>query len=184
MNYGDGSSNGRVLTRRVSERYGHVFFDTANPVDLAAYPGPVVLTVNPGAMADTRFYRLSGYPMNLMMVRAQANTWNLSAVDDIVDLYTSDDIPVVLTFLAYPKKWRCIPEDHHSNYTEWKRMSNPYMAITTDAWRAVMSRYRDNILVSSCGKIEGERGSGKCRYCGVCLREYFATSERMRAGEG
>jgi len=34
--------------------------------------------------------------------------------------------------------------------------------------------------VYSCGKIEGEAGTNACRHCGNCLREYYATLERMR----
>jgi len=44
----------------------------------------------------------------------------------------------------------------------------------------VMANFKHNKLVSSCGKIEGEKGDTKCRFCGNCLREYFATMERIR----
>jgi phosphate starvation-inducible PhoH-like protein len=40
-------------------------------------------------------------------------------------------------------------------------------------------RYKDNKWVHSCGKIEGELGDTHCRFCGNCLREYYATTERL-----
>jgi len=42
------------------------------------------------------------------------------------------------------------------------------------------ARYKYNKWVYSCGKIEGEKGTTACRHCGNCLREYFATCERIR----
>ena len=70
--------------------------------------------------------------------------------------------------------------DHKEHYIYRKRTLNSYYAITTAAWMAIMDRYRLNKFVSSCGKIEGELGKTGCRYCGNCLREYFATVERMK----
>ena len=39
--------------------------------------------------------------------------------------------------------------------------------------------YRGNALVHSCG-TEGAEGGSACKNCGNCLREYFATMERLR----
>ena len=64
-------------------------------------------------------------------------------------------------------------------YIKRKRTLNEYFAITTDAWESVMARYKYNRWVYSCGKVEGEKGGGGCRHCGNCLREFFATRERM-----
>ena len=41
-----------------------------------------------------------------------------------------------------------------------------------------MCRFTDNKLVYSCG-TEGGSGTTLCRFCGNCLREFYATKERM-----
>jgi hypothetical protein len=81
--------------------------------------------------------------------------------------------------MAYDKI-NSVPETRKCDYTLRERTINKYWAITTKAWRKVMKRYEDNLLVYSCGKIEGEKGNSHCRYCGNCIREYFATMERLR----
>jgi hypothetical protein len=73
-----------------------------------------------------------------------------------------------------------VRDDWDEFYMVRKRTTNTYMAITTDAWRCIMARYQNNPLVYSCGHVEGERGQTGCKHCGNCLREYFATVERMR----
>ncbi|MGD8367830.1 MAG: hypothetical protein PVG78_09320, partial [Desulfobacterales bacterium] len=86
--------------------------------------------------------------------------------------------------LAYFDTAGTIPEEHRKNYVLRRRTLNRYHAITTTAWRRVMRRWEDTAeerWVYSCGKIEGEGGAAACRHCGNCLREYFATMERMRA---
>jgi len=45
----------------------------------------------------------------------------------------------------------------------------------------IMSRYKYNKWVYSCGKIEGELGITSCRFCGNCIREYWAALERMNS---
>ena len=153
------------------------FFNTSQP-DLD-FPGPVVLTVNPGDMTDKDFHRIYNPPPNLMFVRVRVNAWNLEdVVDPAVAFYTTRDVPVVLTFMAYfDQEPRA---EHRANYTWRQRTLNSYWAITTAAWEKIMARYAYNKWVHSCGKIEGEKGSTACRHCGNCLREYFATLERLR----
>ena len=144
----------------------------------------MVLTINPGEQTDKGFYKLeqdrSKYS-NLMYVRFRTNTWNLKLAAEAVEYYTKWEVPVILTFMAYydsldfPKEvWQKL------GYTQRKRTLNSYWAITTEAWRKVMDRFRDNKWVYSCGKIEGEEGDTHCRFCGNCLREYAATMERMK----
>jgi len=118
-----------------------------------------------------------------MFVRFRASTWNVKLADKAIAWYTSRNVPVVLTFMNYFKYEGNVPKEHVRNYTRRVHSMNEYLAITTSAWRRVMSAHEDNILVSSCGKIEGEKGRCGCKYCGNCLREYFSTLERMR-GEG
>ncbi len=165
--------------------YRDYFFNTALPVDLVGFSGPVVLTVNPGFgpgnkdMTDSAWHKLEEPPANLMFVRARVNAWNACLVADIVDYYTSRNIPVMFTFMAYHDK-KSIPFDWRYCYIYRKRTTNPYWAITTEAWSTEMSRYRYHHLVYSCGKVEGEIGSKGCVRCGNCLREYYAAKERLR----
>lgn len=185
--------------------YPDRFFNTALP--RLDFPGPVVLTTNPGHRGiDERFYTLgdcsmgsyfcSVPPPNLMFIRILTNTWNQDLVTRAVRYWTDWGVPVVLTFMAYHKK----PGDDYGKdwtgeswvgpgprplcgeqlgYIECKRTLNSYWAITTDAWRSIMYSFRDNKLVYSCGYIEGEGGDTHCRFCGNCLREYYVTKVRM-----
>jgi hypothetical protein len=99
-----------------------------------------------------------------------------------VDYYTVRGVPVVLTFMAYFKTASDIPEPERIGYVFRKRTLNSYHAITTEAWQEVMDAHRLNKLVHSCGRVEGELGDTKCRYCGNCLREWHVATERMRTG--
>jgi hypothetical protein len=83
-----------------------------------------------------------------------------------------------------------IPLVSRGYYVYRKRTLNSYYAITTDSWRYIMKTWRDTKYerwIYSCGKIEGEKGSefkgNSCRFCGNCIREYYATLERMRIYE-
>lgn len=159
------------------------FFNTSIPDDLEGFPGPVVLTVNPGKMTDLGFHELEEIPLNLMFVRFRANTWNQSSLRKCVAYYTSRNVPVVVTFMAYFDTCAKIPVEAARHYAFRKRTLNSYYAITTDAAEGVMRPYRYNKLVYQCGKIEGERGDTHCRYCGNCIREYFVTMERLNEDE-
>ena len=179
VNDGGDSSIDREEVMWLTQHYKQKFYNTSIPDFLDEFDAPVVLTVNPGSLTDRDFYRI--WSWNLMYVRARVNTWNLHLIDSIVSHYTlemADKIPVVLTFMAYFDQ--PIPELHRDRYVFRKRTLNSYWAITTEAWRRIMEYYNDNNLVYSCGHIEGELGETKCKYCGNCLREYFATMERMK----
>jgi hypothetical protein len=158
------------------------FYNTSMLYRLDLFDAPVVLTLNPGPDTDTHIHIVDPIPNTLMFVRVRANLWNTTLIDQAVEYYTSKDIAVVLTFMAYYDE-ASIPEVHRWGYVYRKRTLNSYYAITTDAWRGVMKRYEDNIRVYSCGKIEGERGKTACKYCGNCLREYFLTKEKMESAE-
>jgi hypothetical protein len=182
VNDGNDSNVKREIVETVSGRFHFYFFNTAIPKDLEKYSGPVVLTVNPGGMTDVHYHRLEQIPQNLMFVRVRTNTWNIgTVVAPAIEYYSSKNVPVVLTFMAYFGK--TIPEKEQEHYIFRKRTLNEYWAITTAAWRKVMSQFQDNKLVYSCGKIEGELGTSACARCGNCIREYFVTRERCRAKE-
>lgn len=197
VNDGNDSNVRREFVMESTKDFPMKFYNTAIPNNLDQFDGPVVLTINPGTMTDIEYYSVNPIPKNLMMVRIRVNTWNLHMVDSAVKYYTVRDVPVILTFMAY-YEGESIPEGEcqHFNYCEGpghavvrehremymyrKRTQNSYAAITTAAWRKVMERYQDNLLVYSCGHIEGEKGKTACKHCGNCLREYFSTMERLR----
>lgn len=188
VNDGNDSNVDRVGCMFETARYLHKFYNTAIPE--LDFDAPVVFTVNPGKMTDDDFYSIYGEHKNLMFVRARVNAWNVAGglIDRIVNFYTcnarTSPVPVVLTFMAYhdskeiEENWP--GDDWRRSYIERKRTTNSYWAITTEHWRKIMRRYRNNKWVHSCGKVEGEEGDTHCRFCGNCLREYFATMERMQ----
>ncbi len=158
--------------------YSHKFYNTAIPK--LDFDAPVVLTVNPGKMTDTDFHkidRLFDVPKNLMFVRFRCNMWNLKLAHECVGYYSSRLVPIVLTFMAYHDA-SSIPENHSIFYPERKRTLNSYFAITTSAWRGVMKQFEDNKYVYSCGR---EGVASGCKFCGNCLREYFAARCRMES---
>jgi len=178
VNDGNDSNVKRNEVIRLTQHFKEKFYNTAIPKELDTFPGPVALTVNPGKSTDTCFHKLDVVPWNLMFVRVRTNMWNLDLVDRAVNYYTKRGVPIVLTFMAYFVG--SVPEDAQKYYVFRKRTLNSYWAITTTAWEKVMSRYKYNLYVYSCGKIEGEKGKTSCRFCGNCVREYYATKERMR----
>jgi len=170
MNDGNDSNIDRETVVASAEKYKCAFFNTSIPRDLKGFKRPVVLTLNPGTMTDSRFHRLSAWPANLMFVRFRVSTWNLELCDRAVEHYTSRGVPVVLTFLAFYET--PIPEEHAASYEFRKRTLNSYWVITPAAWDTVVARYHDNPLVYTCGK---DANTHPCARCGNCLREYFTT---------
>ena len=190
VNDGNDSNNDANLCILATEAYPFKFYNTSKVGSFSKFDAPVVLTINPGEMTDNGFYKLRAIPENLMFMRFRTNTWNLELLDKAVDFYTKQNrlsarnVPIVLTFMAYYGDEQVdnvnIPTIKRSDYIYRKRTSNNYWAITTHAWDYVMSLYRHNKWVYSCGKIEGEQGDTHCARCGNCVREYFVTMERMR----
>lgn len=213
INDGLDSNVDRKIVIQAAGMYPMRFYNTSIPKDLEGFDAPVVLTLNPGKQTDKGFHKLQTIPKNLMFVRFRSNTWNRKIRDEAVEFYTSREVPVVLTWMAYhdlesipsiPKKVtlqtveESFPDGQtrrvsvpgegmnmlfhpaRHDYVKRKRTSNEYLAIKSTAWRREMYEYWENKFVSSCGKIEGEKGDTHCRFCGVCLREFFATSERLR----
>jgi hypothetical protein len=184
VNDGNDSDHERARVLAATAHYPRRFYNTASPRDLEGYGAPVVLTVNPGEMTDKNAHMTGAVgdgeriPENLMFVRVRTNTWNWRIVDPAVRGWTDRDVPVVLTFMAYHDA-ESIPRGFRNEYAERVRTLNSYWAITTSAWRRVMERYEHNPLVHSCGR---EGITSACRHCGNCLREWHATTERMRAG--
>jgi hypothetical protein len=180
VNDGNDSNNDRDLVIKSTQCYPLKFYNTSMPRDLGSFDAPVVLTLNPGRFTDNSFHKLSEIPSNLMFVRFRTNTWNLAVANEAITYYTSKDVPVMLTFMAYFETAAdAIPDDYKADYVFRKRTLNSYWAITSQAWFWVMSGWKFNKLVYSCGHVEGEKGDTKCKFCGNCLREFFATKTRM-----
>lgn len=177
VNDGNDSNNDKDKVISDTRHFLHKFYNTAIP-DLTGFNAPVVLTVNPAEMTDFTFHLVPDAPKNLMFVRFRTNTWNLDVLEKCIEHYSSIEVPIVLTFMAYYSR-TSIKSGHGENYAFRKRTMNSYNAITTAAWERIMMKYRYNKWVHSCGKIEGEEGDTHCRFCGNCLREYFATLVRM-----
>jgi len=182
----DGNDSG-IRPKKVMKAcysYPMKFYNTSISGSVEHLDAPTVLTVNPGPQTDEAPVLLDQIPPNLMFARVRTNTWNvLEVVDPAVSHYTAREVPVVLTFMAYYKTnvvhERLGDYRHLRDYNYHIRTQNPYWAITTKAWREVMCRYDTIPWVHSCGKVEGDMGTTLCRHCGNCLREYFATLERM-----
>lgn len=184
VNDGNDSNVYRNLVKDSVKFYPLKFFNTSIPTDLEFFVDPIVLTINPGEMTDKEYYRVIPIPKNLMFVRIRVNTWNLdTVVIPAVSYYAQKEVPIVLTFMHYFGSVEIIPFSNEKNYVFRKTTLNSYNAITTEAWEFIMNLFKYNKWVHSCGKIEGEKGDTHCRFCGNCLREYFATMERIRGSE-
>jgi len=177
INDGNDSANQRdaVIETIRTIGYKDYFFNTSCPEDLEEYPGPVVLTVNPGSMTDEAFHQIEEPSPNLMFVRFRANTWNTTILHHCVQWYANNDpkVPVVVTFMAYFTE--TIPKQYARDYSWRQRTKNSYYVITQEAWDTIMFPYRTNPYVYACGK---DANTFSCHRCGNCLREYFATKER------
>jgi hypothetical protein len=170
-----------TLVTSVTKQFPMKFYNTAIPKNLGGFDAPVVLTVNPGKQTDDSWAKVFHTP-NLMFVRVRANLWNSGLTNEAIQYYSGLEVPIILTFMAY-YEIESIPQSWRWGYIQRKRTINSYWAITTDAWLEIMDKYRLNKWVYPCGKIEGEKGTTACRHCGNCLREYFATIERMKVVE-
>jgi len=166
MNDGNDSNVQREIVLEAAKRYKHVFFNTSIPK--LDFPGPVVLTVNPGKMTDKDAHLVDPVPKNLMFVRFRVNMWNLDLCDKVVEHYTSRGAAVVLTFMAYYVE--SVPEEYARFYTYRKRTLNSYWVITEEGWGQVVERYAGNEKVYTCGK---DAKTHACKECKRCATEYF-----------
>jgi len=178
VNDGNDSNNDHQHVLESTQMYQFKFYNTSIPKRLENFVDPVVLTINPGKMTDIEFYKVDPIPKNLMFVRIRTNMWNLfSVVLPAVRYYTEREVPVVLTFMAYYDTRDKIPLEFRDSYVFKKRTLNSYYVITNGGWDLIMAEFRNNKYVHSCGK---NADTHPCKFCGNCLREYFATVERIR----
>jgi len=178
VNDGNDSNNQRELVEKTAKQYKDYFFNTAIPANLSDFPGPVVLTINPGKMTDTDFHKVFSWE-NLMFVRIRTSMWNIeNIVKPAIKYYTQNDgvrpTPVVLTFMAYYNE--TIPEQYKDCYMWKKRTLNSYWCPKQEKIDEVMAIFKDNPYVYACGY----KGQYSCSRCGNCLREYYNAKERVR----
>lgn len=178
FNDGNDSSIQQDYVMDIGSDYPMKFYNTSISTNLDKFDAPVVLTLNPGKLTDEKWNKLEIIPNNLMFVRFRVNAWNRHLAGEAIKYYSDKEVPVILTFMAYYNDE--IPEKYKHWYIFRKRTLNSYYAITTNGYEIIMEPYLYNLWVYSCGKWEGEIKNGGCRHCGNCLREYFATMERIR----
>lgn len=177
MNDGNDSNHQRGLVESAAMKYKDFFFNTSQTKDIDKFPGPVVLTVNPGKMTDKIWWRIEPVPANLMFVRVRTNSWNIdSVVTHAINYYTENRVPVVLTFMAYYNDE--IPDKHKFCYEWKKRTLNSYWCMKREDAKEIEDMFDNNPLVYSCGY----KGTYSCSRCGNCLREYYNAKERMKHG--
>lgn len=182
VNCGNDSNNQREHVIASTAQYRHRFFNTSVP--RFDFPGPVVLTANPREeepVGKPIWPFRDGAPRNLMFVRLRVSSTNLDWVRDGVDWYTSYQVPVVLTFMAYydaePQVPAGVSEAVGGPCYEWRvRHINPYWCPTPAFIRWVMGQYSNDRLVSYCGSLEGSY----CRLCRNCETYYLQTVKRMK----
>lgn len=188
VNDGNDSGNGAEKVLRDTFRFARKFFNTSMKSAVARLaPHPVVLTLNPAGMTDSRIHVLDVVPPHLMFFRFRVNTWNLDlldlAIERLIDERDEKERrPIVLTWMAYHSGDDIPPGPFRADYVERRRTLNTYWAITSAAWKRIMDDFRFSRWVYSCGKSEGEQGVTACRFCGNCLREWAATMERIGGG--
>jgi len=176
FNDGHDSNVDREAVEAIAETCEDYFFNTAIPKDLEEFSGPVVLTLNPGKMTDKEWHQLVDIPKNLMFVRFRTNAWNVDQLRAAIGYYTRQDVPVVITYMAYFTK--AISADFLHEYEYKKRTINSYWCMTLEAQKNIEHKYYRNSLVYTCGY----KGTHSCQRCGNCIREYYNTKERLRDG--
>jgi len=182
VNCGHDSNIGRNEVIAATARYPRRFFNTS--IARFDFPAPVVLTANPREeepVGQPVWSFRDGAPRNLMFVRLRASSTNLDWVRDGVGWYTSYQVPVVLTFMAYYDHEPQVPEEVAAAVGgpcyEWRvRHINSYWCPTPAFIRWVMGLFRGNRLVSYCGSLEGSY----CRLCRNCETYYLQTVKRMK----
>lgn len=140
--------------------------------------GPIVLTINPGSMIDKEVWvPITSFKRFFMAVRFLANMWNQEGLKKAVEYWTSQDVPVIITFMRYYSRPSGL--DIHGLYYNYKKhILNPSWAINWSGWEEIVTPYWNNPLVFTCGA-----GPDKplCKDCGVCLQLYWrAKNERFQ----
>ncbi len=153
--------------------YDNRFFNTSYPD--TDFPGPVVITVNPGNITDKNYHLFEKSP-NVMFVRFRANLWNKELMDKACWHYSQLGIPVVLTWMRYTNR-DSIPPKYRNDYEERQHILNTYWALSYQReWEETQKMAKQYKFVYMCGT----QWTASCSACGNCLREYHATKERIQ----
>jgi hypothetical protein len=175
MNCGHDSNIEKSLVERTALYYERFFFNTSIP--RFDFIGPVVFTANPREEEPAwTLPQDSLVPANLMFVRLRVSGTNLKLIDQAVWEWTLVEVPVVLTFMAYYSQTPQVDEQEvgllaGDCYEYRKRILNAYYCPTYKFVEAVMKRYYDQRLVTTCG--------GLCKDCRNCETYYIQTRKRM-----
>ncbi len=180
MNSGNDSANQKDLVIRTASQYKDAFFNTS--ISGVEFPGPYVLTLNPGEKTDQSIWCV--HDSKIMFVRFRTNLWNLDLLEEACRFYRDEPFPVVMTFMRYKNrisiKQNLLFTTYNGNvhrYEPHKHLLNDYWLLNQEScylvYERISSRFKN---VAMCGT----RHSSLCRDCGVCLREYYRTKERMR----
>lgn len=188
MNCGHDSNFNRAACIKQALKYENFFFNTSVPK--FDFPGPVVFTANPkeeepsSVILDNQLIQagIRAASSNLMFVRLRVSASNLNLITEAVQQWTSFQVPVVLTFMAYYEKKALqkvideVPEA--KTYYVWKkRHINSYFCPTRAFKQSVMKRMKNHggRLVTMCGTLD----SNYCRDCRNCESYYWITKKHL-----
>lgn len=175
----DGLDSGQDIDRviEVTKNWPNKFYNTTNIAALEYLPSPTVLTINPGNFTDERFHFPYQSSYKPMAVRFRANMWNQKLLKLAVEYWTSQDVPVIITFMRYYEKPKEI--DSCLDCYDYKdHILNPSWSININGWENIMWDYAGcNSLVFACGA-----GPDKplCKDCGVCLQLYWRSKDERK----
>ncbi len=165
FNCGHDSNLERDNVITASTQYKRYFFNTSIP--RFDFPGPVVFTANPQEQKPAILVN----DKNIMFVRLRVSKDNIGHIIDAAQYYTSREIPVVLTFMAY---YDDIPEDWKKYYTWQIRHINSYWCPNSRLTDAVIRAINTNVTAYSfiyfCGKW--------CKDCRNCETLYIKFQEK------
>ncbi len=185
MNCGHDSNIEREKVIEAAKHYNNVFFNTSIPN--FNFPGPVVFTANsneedPAALIDAQDIH------NLMFIRLRVSATNLEFIRRAVEHFTTEPIPVVLTFMAYynMEPPGCTPAYQEPDLFMWgttpgyiwkKRHINSYWCPTPAFMRRTLKDIQKigGRLVTMCGTPD----SPWCRDCRNCETYYWQTKKYL-----
>ena len=171
VNSGHDSNFEREKVIRETEIYKKRFFNTSIPK--FDFPGPVVFTANKEEEETVPTLELPP-PANLMFIRLRVSSTNLDHIYSAVSFWTRNNIPIVLTFMAYYDKKPVNIE----NYIWKKRHINSYWCPIREFMAEVLKRMKKigGRLVSLCSDLD----SYSCKECRNCETYYYQTLKHMK----
>ena len=176
VNSGLDSNIERKIVVEQTRELPHKFYNTSIP-QWIGFPGPVVLTVNPG-WCGYQFHNLAGsigFLSQLMFVRvlvADVTQHALNIIAREIRWYARFNVPVVLTFMRYTGM-----PTHPSGYTMTGHIDHEWWCPTIETKRGTYAELLSNASHGDlyvCGGLEGDE---RCATCGVCERLYWRSLE-------